>query len=73
MGKIGTIKAPKLPAGEWNRYGGLLKYEAHPAVLPDRPRRISKGNPGCRSSRMTVGLIRQALTTKNIRFRHRRR
>ena len=33
-GKIGAIKAPKLPAGEWNRYGGLLNYEAHPAVLP---------------------------------------
>ena len=28
-------KRPELPEGEWNRYGGLLKYEAHPAVLPD--------------------------------------
>jgi hypothetical protein len=25
---------PKLPAEEWNRYGGLLKYEAHPSVFP---------------------------------------
>jgi hypothetical protein len=24
-----------LPEGEWNRYGGLLKYEAHPALFPD--------------------------------------
>ncbi len=26
---------PELPAGEWNRYGGLWKYEAHPAVFPE--------------------------------------
>jgi hypothetical protein len=25
---------PELPAEEWNRYGGLLKYEAHPTVFP---------------------------------------
>src|SRR6202035_120363 len=25
---------PALPAEEWNRYGGLLKYEAHPTVFP---------------------------------------
>jgi hypothetical protein len=25
---------PELPAEEWNRYGGLLKYEAHPSVFP---------------------------------------
>jgi hypothetical protein len=25
---------PDLPAEEWNRYGGLLKYEAHPTVFP---------------------------------------
>jgi hypothetical protein len=25
---------PALPAEEWNRYGGLLKYEAHPSVFP---------------------------------------
>ena len=25
---------PELPAEEWNRYGGLLKYEAHPGVFP---------------------------------------
>lgn len=29
-----AIKAEHLPEGEWNRYGGLLKYEAHPAVFP---------------------------------------
>lgn len=31
-------KAPKvaaLPAGTWNAYGGLTKYEAHPFVFPD--------------------------------------
>jgi hypothetical protein len=27
-------KNSELPAGEWNRYGGLLKYAAHPAVFP---------------------------------------
>jgi hypothetical protein len=25
---------PALPAEEWNRYGGLLKYQAHPSVFP---------------------------------------
>lgn len=34
-GKTGGPKNPELPAGEWNRYGGLLKYEAHPALFPD--------------------------------------
>lgn len=34
-GRKGKIKNPNLPAGEWNRYGGLLDYRAHPAVLPD--------------------------------------
>jgi len=34
-GKALKPKNGKLPEGEWNRYGGLLKYEAHPAVLPD--------------------------------------
>ncbi|MGB7769906.1 MAG: hypothetical protein WBN22_13775 [Verrucomicrobiia bacterium] len=34
-GKAGGTKNSRLPAGEWNRYGGLLKYEADPAVLPD--------------------------------------
>lgn len=34
-GKLGKTKNSKLPEGEWNRYGGLLKYEAHPQVLPD--------------------------------------
>ncbi len=33
-GKVGQTKNPRLPEGEWNRYGGLLKYEADPAVLP---------------------------------------
>ncbi|HEY1661777.1 MAG TPA: hypothetical protein VGI03_05105 [Verrucomicrobiae bacterium] len=28
-------KSRKLPAGEWNRYGGLLLYKAHPYVFPD--------------------------------------
>ncbi|HEY1788415.1 MAG TPA: hypothetical protein VGJ73_09685 [Verrucomicrobiae bacterium] len=32
-GKMGTTKAPKLPEGEWNRYGGLLEYRAHPALF----------------------------------------
>jgi hypothetical protein len=34
-GHTGTPKNPELPLGEWNRYGGLLKYEAHPALFPD--------------------------------------
>jgi hypothetical protein len=34
-GKEGHVKNPALPEGEWNRYGGLLKYEAHPGVLPN--------------------------------------
>jgi hypothetical protein len=34
-GKIGQSKNSKLPEGEWNRYGGLIKYEAHPALFPD--------------------------------------
>jgi hypothetical protein len=33
-GRIGGAKNPALPEGEWNRYGGLLRYEAHPGVLP---------------------------------------
>lgn len=33
-GKTGRTKNPKLPAGEWNRYGGLLQYKPDPAVLP---------------------------------------
>ncbi len=32
-GKIGKTKAPRLPEGEWNRYGGLLEYKAHPALF----------------------------------------
>ena len=34
-GRTGRAKDAKLPEGEWNRYGGLLKYEAHPGVFPD--------------------------------------
>ncbi|MGH7952184.1 MAG: hypothetical protein ACREFE_09730 [Limisphaerales bacterium] len=34
-GKIGRTKNPKLPAGEWNRYGGLLKYEADADLFPN--------------------------------------
>jgi|HubBroStandDraft_1064217.scaffolds.fasta_scaffold04209_4 hypothetical protein len=34
-GQAGTTKNPDLPLGEWNRYGGLIKYEAHPAVFAD--------------------------------------
>jgi hypothetical protein len=33
-GSTGEIKSNKLPPGEWNRYGGLMEYEAHPAVFP---------------------------------------
>ena len=28
-------KIDRLPAGEWNCYGGLLAYRAHPALFPD--------------------------------------
>ena len=37
-GPGGEALVPKnrgLPSEEWNRYGGLLKYEAHPGVFPD--------------------------------------
>src|SRR5271170_3749065 len=34
-GKTGRSKNSKLPEGEWNRYGGLMKYEAHPVLFPD--------------------------------------
>jgi hypothetical protein len=33
-GSTGTTKNFQMPEGEWNRYGGTLKYEAHPAVFP---------------------------------------
>jgi hypothetical protein len=33
-GTTGTSKNTQLPAGEWNRYGGLMRYEAHPALFP---------------------------------------
>jgi hypothetical protein len=32
-GRVGRTKQPKLPAGEWNRYGGLLEYKAHPFLF----------------------------------------
>jgi hypothetical protein len=34
-GKPGKPKNDKLPAGEWNRYGGLMEYRAHPGVFPE--------------------------------------
>jgi len=33
-GKTGKSKNNGLPAGAWNRYGGLLEYRADPAVFP---------------------------------------
>jgi hypothetical protein len=33
-GTTGSSKNPELPLGEWNRYGGLERYEAHPALFP---------------------------------------
>ncbi|HEY1662622.1 MAG TPA: hypothetical protein VGI03_09405 [Verrucomicrobiae bacterium] len=30
-----TKKSENLPAGEWNRYGGLLEYKAHSDLFPD--------------------------------------
>lgn len=35
-GRVGSAKkVERLPEGEWNRYGGLLEYKAHPAVFPE--------------------------------------
>ena len=35
-GKLGKEKkSNKLPAGEWNRYGGLLEYKAHTDLFPN--------------------------------------
>lgn len=35
-GKPGKAKkSEKLPAGEWNRYGGLWEYKAHPDLFPN--------------------------------------
>jgi hypothetical protein len=34
-GARGSSKNPDLPLGEWNRYGGLQQYVAHPALFPD--------------------------------------
>lgn len=33
-GQVGRTKSPNLPAGEWNRYGGLLRYVADPTLFP---------------------------------------
>lgn len=33
-GVVGGAKSARLPQGEWNRYGGLLEYKAHPDVFP---------------------------------------
>lgn len=34
-GIAGHTKAPNLPVGEWNRYGGLLEYKAHKFLFPN--------------------------------------
>ena len=34
-GVLGKTKAPALPEGEWNRYGGLLEYKAHTNLFPN--------------------------------------
>lgn len=34
-GRTGHAMNPRLPAGEWNRYGGMMRYEADPALFPD--------------------------------------
>lgn len=33
-GRTGKPKNPELPLAEWNRYGGLYRYRAHPALFP---------------------------------------
>jgi len=34
-GVLGKTKAPALPEGEWNRYGGLMEYKAHTNLFPN--------------------------------------
>jgi len=34
-GKTGKPENDRLPLEEWNRYGGLIKYEAHPSLFPE--------------------------------------
>jgi hypothetical protein len=34
-GKTGAPKNPELPREEWNRYGGLLMWQAHSALFPN--------------------------------------
>jgi hypothetical protein len=34
-GKEGKPKKSDLPQEEWNRYGGLMEYRAHPTVFPE--------------------------------------
>jgi hypothetical protein len=42
-GQAGASKNPQLPAGEWNRFGGLLRYEANPALFPRGLAAFEKG------------------------------
>jgi hypothetical protein len=34
-GKTGKPMNDRLPLEEWNRYGGLVKYQAHPGLFPE--------------------------------------
>jgi len=34
-GKTGKPENDRLPLEEWNRYGGLIRYEAHPSLFPE--------------------------------------
>jgi hypothetical protein len=34
-GKQGAQKNPKLPEGDWNRYGGTTEYKTHPFIFPN--------------------------------------
>ena len=34
-GRTGKPKNERLPLEEWNRYGGLIKYQAHPSLFPE--------------------------------------
>ena len=43
-GKIGKTKNPRLPVGEWNRYGGLMDYTADPGPFSRWIGRRSSGN-----------------------------
>ena len=54
-GKVGRTKSPKLPEGEWNRYGGLLDYTAHKFLFPDGLAAFQNATSACRWSRTTAG------------------